>query len=207
MKTIITIAICLFTFTGVAQNQYEKGMQKAFELWQENKPLEAANLFERIGNAESDKWLPYYYASQIYILQSFNEKDETALKAKLETALNFLNDAKTNSDNNPYVMTLEALYYTAWIAYDGQKYGMKYAGKVTQLYEKAIAISPENPIFILAKAEWEIGSAKYFGQPLDPYCKDIQRAIDLFATFEPEGQFYPSYGAERAPEVLEMYCK
>ena len=36
-----------------AQTNYEKGMQKAFELWGTN-PTEASNLFERIAAAESE---------------------------------------------------------------------------------------------------------------------------------------------------------
>ena len=66
--------LIVFIISGIvgAQSNYEKGMQKAFELWETN-PTEASNLFERIAGAESDNWLPTYYAAQILITQSFNE--------------------------------------------------------------------------------------------------------------------------------------
>jgi len=70
-----------------------------------------------------------------------------------------------------------------------------------------LQLAPNNPRVILSKAEWDIGSATYFNQSVEPYCKDIQRAIDLFATFKPEGEFYPTYGEERAKKIFETNCK
>ncbi len=64
-----------FMISGIigAQSNYEKGMQKAFELWETN-PTEASNLFERIATADTDNWLPSYYAAQINIIKSFRQK-------------------------------------------------------------------------------------------------------------------------------------
>ena len=76
MKKIIIITISLMSFTGIAQTKYEKGMTKAFDLWQDQQQWEAANLFERISQAEMDNWLPPFYVAQINVLYSFNEKDE-----------------------------------------------------------------------------------------------------------------------------------
>ncbi len=84
---------------------------------------------------------------------------------------------------------------------------MKYSPKASELYNKALALAPDNPRIILAKAEWDMGSAKYFGQSLEPYCKDIQRAIELFETFKPAGEFYPTYGEERANQIKQESCK
>ena len=70
MKKIIIIVTVLVSGFVNAQTNYEKGMQKAFDLWTQNKPTEAANMFERIAKAEPDNWLPPYYAAQINILYS-----------------------------------------------------------------------------------------------------------------------------------------
>ena len=119
----------------------------------------------------------------------------------------YLHDCKTNSKENAEILVLEAQWYTVWIAFDGQQYGMKYSGKVQQLYQEALQLAPNNPRVILSKAEWDIGSATYFNQSVEPYCKDIQRAIDLFATFKSETPFYPTWGKERAEEVLKSCGK
>lgn len=207
MKSLITLCIALISVVGFSQTKYEKGMQKAFDLWQADKPWEAANVFERIAQAEPDNWLPPYYVASINTIYSFGEQDEAKLTAQLGKARDFINDAMAISKDNVDIMILEAQWYTAWIAFDGQQYGMTYSAKVVEKYQKALAISPDNPRVILSKAEWDIGSAQFFGTPIDSYCKDVQRAVELFTTFKPEGKFYPEYGMERAQQLMETTCK
>ncbi|MGJ8667230.1 MAG: hypothetical protein ACSHW7_12745 [Patiriisocius sp.] len=207
MKTILYIAILFVGFATQAQSKYEKGMQKALDLWKAEKPQEASNLFERIATAEPTEWLPNFYAAQIQVFSSFGMKDKAKLTATLNKAQELMNLAKTNSENpNPEIMVLEAQYYTAWIAFDGQQYGMQYAGKVAELYQKALAIAPNNPRVIMGKAEWDMGSAAYFGGDAKVYCKDIKRAIELYKTEVPESPIHPSGGEEHAQEVLARNC-
>jgi len=191
---------------SAAPSKYQQGMQKAFQLWQEDKSWEAANVFERIATAETDNWLPPYYAAQINVINSFTEKDAAKLKAQLDKAQDFINDATAISKDNPDLLVLQAQLYTAWIVFDGMQYGMTYSAKASDLYNKALEWAPNNPRMILAKAEWDMGGAKFFGQSVEPYCKDIQRAIDLFATFKPAGEFYPTYGMERAKQIQTESC-
>ncbi len=187
--------------------KYEKGMTEAFSLWQNNQPWEAANMFERIAKAEPDNWLPPYYVAQINVIYSFGEKDKSKLSEQLGKAQDFINDATAISKDNPDIMVLQAQLYTAWIVFDGQQYGMMYSAKASGLYEKALSIEPENPRMIFAKAEWDIGGAKYFGQPIDSYCKNIHHAIELAENFPKKGEFYPSFNLERAKVVLAENCK
>ena len=84
MQKLVIILVVFVTSLINAQTNYEKGMQKAFELWGNNNPVEASNMFERIANAEPDNWLPPYYAAQINIVNSFGEKDEDKLTAQLK---------------------------------------------------------------------------------------------------------------------------
>lgn len=195
------------TASDVPQTKYEKGMQEAFKHWQENQPWEAANLFERIAKAEPDNWLPPYYVAQINIIYSFGEKDKSKLSEQLGKAQNFINDATAISKDNPDLMALQALLYTVWIVFDGQQYGMTYSPKASGLYEKALAIDPENPRLILARAEWNIGGAKYFGEPIDAYCKEVARAIELSENYEPKGKFHPRFNLDRAKQVLSENCE
>ena len=206
MKKLILIATVLFSVCINAQTNYEKGMQKALDLWTTNQPAEAANLFERIAQAEPDNWLPAYYAAQINILYSFGERDEEVLSAKLKKAQDLLNDATAISKDNPEIMVLQALLYTAWVAYDGATYGMTLSGKVVEQYTKAKMLAPDNPRVVYCKAEWDIGGAKYFGQDTTPFCKDLERALELFANFKPETPFSPNWGEDRTKMLLES-CK
>ena len=207
MKKLLLIAIVLISFSGVSQTKYQNGMKKALDLWGENKPWEAVNLFERIATAEPDEWLPPFYASYIAIVQGFGEKDEAKLKAQMDKALEYMNKAKTLSKDNPEILIIDALWHTVWVAYDGATYGMRYGSKVSMLYQEALKLAPNNPRVIANNAEWNIGSARFFGNSLEPYCKDLQRAIDLFPNFKPAGEFYPKGGLERAKNLIEENCK
>lgn len=206
MRKISTLLLVFIAITVSAQNQYEKGMTKAFKLWQENKLTEASALFERISKAEKDKWLPSYYVATIEIVSSFGLKDETKLNAKLKKAQEFLDEAKLIFPDNPEIIINQALLNTAYIAFDGQKYGMTLSMKNTQLYQKALQLAPNNPRVVLGKAEWDIGSARFFGKPIEPYCKDVKRALTLFEK-EELPKFYPKYGKERAEEVVKQCGK
>ena len=192
---------------GTGETKYEKGMQEAFKIWQENQPWEAANLFERIAKAEPDNWLPPYYVAAINIYNSFNEKDKTKISDQLKKGQDFINDASALSPENPELLILQAQLYTAWIVFDGQQYGMEYSSKASGLYEKAVAMAPNNPSMVVARAEWNIGSAKYFGESVEKYCDEIRRAIELSKTFEVKEAFYPHFNLERAKQVMEENCK
>lgn len=203
MKKVITLIAIVIVSIATAQTKYEKGMTKALELWQKNKLTDASALFERISKVENSKWLPLYYVATIEILSSFGLKDEVKLNAKLKKAQTFLDKAKSISPNNPEIIINQALLNTAYIAFDGQKYGMTLSMKNTQLYQKAFELAPNNPRVILGKAEWNMGSARFFGKSIKPYCKDVERALILFEK-ENLPKFYPRYGKKRAKEVLKQ---
>ncbi|MEX0363635.1 MAG: tetratricopeptide repeat protein [Allomuricauda sp.] len=204
MKKILVVLVICVTSVATAQDRYTNGMQKAFQLWGEQKPTEASNLFERIAMAEQDNWIPHYYVAHVNTIHSFGEKDFEKLSKQLEKAKEFLDLAKAISPDNPELMVLEALINTAWIAYDGATYGMTLSGKNFQLYEQALAMAPQNPRVVLSKAEWEMGSAKYFGKDVTPYCKDVEKSLELFANFSNDTPFYPSWGKDRAEVVLNQ---
>lgn len=204
MKKVLIILVALMGPIAIAQDQYSKGMQKAFQLWGEGKIAESSNLFERITAAELDNWLPSYYGSQVNTLVSFGEKDKEKLTQQLEKAQEFIDIAKAISPDNPEILVQQAMIHTAWVAFDGATYGMTFSAKVVGLYEKALQLDPVNPRVVFSKAEWDMGAAKFFGQDIAPYCKDVERALELFANFKPKSSFHPNWGQERAMAVSEQ---
>jgi hypothetical protein len=203
MKKPIFIIALLFASIIAAQSKYQTGMQKAFSFWEQGKMTKASQLFERISKAEPTNWKPAYYAAKVEILSSFGLKDEAQLKAKLTKAKEFLDAAASNSDNNSEIIITQALLNTAYIAFDGQKYGMSLSAKNSQLYGKALAIAPNNPRVILGYAEWNMGAAKFFGKSTKPYCDEVKRALELGKEEKIEEEFYPIFMTSRAEEVLK----
>jgi tetratricopeptide (TPR) repeat protein len=204
MKKITFLIVILFTGIMTAQTKYQDGMKKAFSLWENEETTKASQLFERISKAEPENWLPPYYAATIEIIESFGIKEEAVLKVKLTKAQEFLDLAKSNSENNPEIIITQALLNLGYIAFDGQKYGMTLSEKTSQLYAKALAIAPGNPRVILGNAEWNMGSARFFGKPTTPYCNEIKRAIELGKKEKIDQEFYPKFMIPRAEQVLKQ---
>ncbi|WP_298518379.1 hypothetical protein [uncultured Kordia sp.] len=205
-KVVLILSLVFFGSIATAQTKYEKGMEKAFSLWKEQKSVEAANLFERIAEATPNEWLPSYYAAQINVINGFAIKDKSKLAQQLEKAQKQIDHATSISPNNPEIMILQAMLYTVWVAYDGATYGMQYAPKVSEIYAKAYAIDKNNPRVVLSKTEWDMGSARYFGKDTAPYCKELERAKTLFEAEKKKDDYSPSWGKERATQLVED-CK
>ena len=203
MKTVIYTFVLLFSALVFSQTNYEKGMQKAFELWKTDKTDDAQNMFERIAAAEPDEWLPHYYIAQINSLKSWGVKDVSVLKRQLEKAQEHLNTAMSISKKNPELMVMQAQVWTNWVAFDGMTYGMKYSGKISEIYNEAAVVAPNNPRVIFGRAEWNINSAKYFGQDTKPFCNEIKKSVTLFEDFKPESSLHPNWGKERAVEAMK----
>ncbi|MBT8270900.1 MAG: tetratricopeptide repeat protein [Flavobacteriaceae bacterium] len=201
-KIALIIAVCVTSILN-AQNPYTKGMTKAQELFQSGKYDQAVQLYERISSAEPDKWLPAYHAARIQVVTSFNIKDQKIIEARLEKAQKFIDKVVALSPKNPEILVVQAQLYTVWVAYDGAAYGMMYSGKISSLYQEAKALAPDNPRVLLSKAEWDMGSARFFGQDIAPFCKDVERSLDLFATFKTEIGFYPEWGEDKARQILK----
>ncbi|MGB1209865.1 MAG: hypothetical protein ACPG41_00480 [Lacinutrix venerupis] len=201
---LLIIMMITSNLNAQTESKYETGMLKAFSLWEEQKTEEAVNLFERISSAENENWLPSYYAAQVLILDGFTKlQDSEKLDAQLKRAQNFINDAKTNSKENAEILVMQALLHTVYVASDGAKYGMTLAPKVAQLYEQAYKLDSKNPRVVLNRAEWNIGSARYFGQDTKPFCNEFNKALELFVNFKPESKFHPNWGKERAEQMIK----
>lgn len=201
MTRLIFTIVFFVTSMLSAQTQYETGMQKAFSLWGEGKSAEASAMFERIALAEKDNWLPNYYVALVNTTSSFQTQDKNQITALLAKAQEALNKELDKNPENPELLVMQAMINTGWIVADPMTNGMKLSAKTIAIYDKALAIAPENPRALFSKAEFEIGGARYFGNDTKPMCAQIDKAIELFAKFKPETPFHPNWGLDRALEA------
>ena len=201
--TAITLFICSLLS---AQTQFEQGMGKAMGLWKEGKNTEASAMFERIAAAEKTSYLPNYYVALINTTASFSEKDKTKVDLLLTKAQDALDIELIKDQNNAELHVLQALIYTAWVVADPMTNGMKYSAKVMESYAKAKAIDPNNPRAVFGEADYQLGGAKWTGVDTKPLCAQVDKAIELFATFKPATAFSPKWGLERALETQKS-CK
>lgn len=203
MEKVLFILAFTISALGMSQSNYEQGMQKAFQLWGEGNNTEASALFERIASAENDNWLPSYYVALVNTTKAFSTQNAKAAESLLTKAQNALNPLLTNHPNNAELLVLQAMIHTAYIAKDPMTHGQRLSGAVMQLYGKAEIIAPNNPRVVLNKAQFELGSAQFFGTDIKPICAQIEKAIQLFDTFKPETAFHPNWGKDQAEQTLK----
>ena len=206
MKTLIITTALLISSLLTAQTSYEQGMGKSLGLWGEGKAQEASALMERIAAAEKSNWLPNYYVALINTTEAFNPANKEKVPAMIIKAQDAIDNATLISPNNDEIMVVQAMLYTVILIQDPMTNGVKYTGLVMEQYGKALAINPNNPRAVFSKAEFEIGSAKYWGTDTKPMCAQIGKSIQLFANFKPETPFSPKWGLDRAQEALKG-CK
>lgn len=202
MDKLIIILLLMVSGMLRGQSNYEEGMTRAMELWEQDKTEEASALFQRISSAEKDSWLPNYYVAMVNTTAAFRTKDYTQVNQYLTRAQEALDKELAVHPDNAELLVLQAMIHTAWIAYDPMSYGQSLSGKVMQLYAKAEKLAPENPRVILSKAQFEMGSARFFGTDVKPICAQVERSIDLFDNFKPESHFHPNWGKQEAMQTL-----
>jgi hypothetical protein len=206
MEKVLVILALTISFLGISQSNYEQGMQKAFQLWGEGNPTEASALFERIASAEKENWLPGYYVALINTTEAFknlNGSSSANFLTKAQAALDLLMDKYSN---NAELMVMQAMIHTANIAKDPMTNGQKLSAPVMQLYSQAMLIDPKNPRVVMSKAQFEMGSAQFFGTDTAPICAEIEKSLQLFDTFKPETPFHPTWGKDQAQQALKG-CK
>jgi tetratricopeptide (TPR) repeat protein len=205
-KTFLLLTFLLSNLL-YAQGDYDQGMKQAFQLWEDGNNNEASALFERIASAEKDNWLPNYYVALINTTSAFQTKDGKEVEILLSKAQTALDKELNKNPENPELLVLQAMIHTARIAYDPMTNGQTLSGKVMSLYQKAETIAPENPRVILSKAQFELGSARFFGTDTTPICAQIRNSIILFDNFNPDSPFHPKWGKKQAEENLEACGK
>jgi DNA-binding ferritin-like protein len=90
MKYLLVIIGMFFAGMVAAQSKYESAMGRGLEQLKAAKTAEdmstASAFFERVGDAEKDKWLPYYYAAYANHLTGWMnpkaDKDKVSEKTK-----------------------------------------------------------------------------------------------------------------------------
>jgi len=206
MTKLITIIAMFVASIVSAQTQFDQGMKKALQTWKNGNSTEALVQFEKIASVEKTNWLPNYYIALINTTQAFGEQDKTKMLSLIESAQKAQDFCNDLAMDNPEVLVMQAMIHTASIVYDPMTNGQKLSGDVMYILNKAYKIAPENPRVVFQKASFEIGMANYFGQDTKPMCAQIEKAIELFATFKPETALHPSWGLDKAQEALKN-CK
>lgn len=217
MKKIILLALAALLLQPVfSQSEKYTGAMKKY-LAETDSAMAKADMarltdisaaFERIGDAEKNQWLPYYYAAFTRLLVGFHyvssqKKDQMNKTAGEVTKIEkMLNKAEENISENAELLCLWSMYYSLIIMENPMINGMKYGEKSEECLRKAKAIDANNPRIYLLEGqsamykpiEW--GGGKELAKVL------LQKSLVYFEKFKPESELHPIWGKERAAELL-----
>jgi hypothetical protein len=191
-----------------AQNDYKADMHHALSLWKNGKTAVAVKEFETIVTVYTSDWLPNYYLALLTAQEALMERDDKELmKSLLEKAQRYQDLVNRVELENAEVLVVQALINTGWIVYNPIINGPKLSADIAYLYKKASELSPENPRVHLNKTNFEIGTAKYFGQDTSGLCEQYNKTLTLFANFKPKSDLEPNWGFSQAKAYLEDCIK
>jgi hypothetical protein len=208
MKTVFTLLFSVFLISGFSQgNRYEQAMIQAIgkmnNAGSNSEFIEAANIFERIGQTEKNEWLPFYHAAFCYISIGHLEQDLAKKDPWFDKAQQFLDLAFTIAPQESELFTLQAFVYPGRMVVDPMGRGMEYMGKMNAAIDKAIQIDPGNPRPYYLRAITLVNMPEAFGGGPATAKPIFELAKQKFDQFKPKSPIWPDWGKEMNEEELK----
>nr|WP_319270738.1 hypothetical protein [uncultured Draconibacterium sp.] len=206
MKTIITILFVVLSTTAFS-SKYEETMKtnidKLYQLHTSAELQALANQFERIANAEQDKWLPNYYAAYCFMRSTFfGEMENDTKHAQLDKAQALVDQLMKTNDDESEIYALQALLYQIRIT-DISK-GAKYSMKATDALKQAERLNPENPRVYYLRGSNTFHTPKFFGGGAEKAKPDLEKAAKMFESNKPSNPLMPTWGNVHNGQLLSQ---
>lgn len=211
MKAKFIVLFVLTISRAWANDKYfetmQKNIQQVYSANTSEEILVAVNSFERIGNAEKDKWEPYYYASFGYIMASLREQEGNKKDAMLDKASDVLKKAAALNSDESEIVALEGFIYMIRVTVDPASRGQEYSGLAMQTFGRALGLNPGNPRAMALLAQMEYGTAQFFKASTANACATATKSIEMFDGFKSDNPLAPRWGKETSLQLLERCNK
>jgi hypothetical protein len=205
MKQLLVIVSMFICGMAVAQSKYEAAMGRGLEQFKAAKTAEdmatASAFFERVADAEKDKWLPYYYAAYTnYLIGWMNpkaDKDKVAEKSK-----DLITKAEVIEHNNSEIYCLRQMVAIQQMTVDPMARWQTYGAEGTRALESATKADPNNPRIYYLNGQTLMNTPEAFGGGKAVAKKLFEKSLELYKTFQPASPFHPNWGKEEAEKLL-----
>jgi uncharacterized protein YpiB (UPF0302 family) len=211
MKKAIFLFVLLvsFHFSGIAQSEkYMKAMEdkvsqveqaRTVEKWQE-----LANAFERIGEAEKEQWLPFYYAALSRVMmgnmmasgQQGGFADKTDPEA--DKAEQLLAKASALTKENSEIWCIKKMIATLRMMADPMTRFQKYGMEASEALQKARQLDQQNPRTYLLEGQDKFYTPEQFGGSKTEAKSLFEESIKKQEIFKPLSSIHPSWGMGQA---------
>ncbi|MES2589097.1 MAG: hypothetical protein V4622_08960 [Bacteroidota bacterium] len=206
MKKTLLLGLTLISLTLNAQSKYESGMKKALEQYGNAKTIDdymaTSALFERIADAEKDKWLPYYYAALTNQMTVW--MDEKSDKDKIsEKSILFIEKAELLESNNSEIFCVRQMIAIAQMSVDPMSRWQTYGAQANKALESAKKADPNNPRIYFLEGQSIYNTPVAFGGGKKNAKPLFQKSVELYGTFVAASDFHPNWGKEDAANMLK----
>lgn len=210
MKKMLMLAFVLLTGLAKAQEggKYEAGMTKAIAQFKDAKTVEDLNavsaLFERIGDAEKNKWLPYYYAAYANYMTGW--VDAKADKDKIgEKSLKLIEKAEV-LETNSELYCMRQMVAGMQMMVDPSTRWQTYGMQANAALENAKKADPANPRIYYLEGQSTFYTPEAFGGGKKAALPKFEKALELYKTFKPASSIHPDWGKVETEKMVEE-CK
>lgn len=205
MKHVLIIVSVFFATMAIGQTKYEAGMVRGLEQLKDAKTsgemTATSAFFERIGDAEKDKWLPYYYAAYAnYMTGWMNpkaDKDKVGEKSK-----ELITKAEVLEPENSELYCMKQMVAILQMTVDPMTRWQSYGAEAREDIEKAIKADPTNPRIYYLNGQTLMNTPEAFGGGKGVAKKLFEKALDLYKTFKPASALHPDWGKEQTEKLL-----
>ena len=213
MKTTIAVFLLfltsLFTYSQYGQDYIMNmvNQQKALRMANTIPALQGlANNYERISNAESDKWHPLYYASLCNIYMSFKSSDAQIKDEYLSKAQIFLDKAFELYPDESELFVLQGFIYQAMLQVNPNERGREFFVLAGDALNEAKQLNPENPRVYYLIGVNLLNAPESVGGGTEAACEFFQTAAEKFPNYTPQHVLSPTWGGEENQKRYSKYC-
>ena len=211
MKTFLLFLSVILLSSGVsAQNEkYVSAMKKNLSMmdsaFMKNNFSEIANNFERIGDAEKNQWLPYYYAAYCTAMSALTEKDKSKADGIADKADQHIKKAESIAGKeNSETCVIKSMIASSHMMVDPQNRWQQYGADASTNIEKAKKLDPSNPRPVYLEGQSKFFTPESFGGGKAAAREYFVTAMKMFDTFKPESELHPTWGKQATAYFLEQ---
>lgn len=203
-KLLFSLAVLLCLGTQAQSDRYMQAMKNTLTLMDSARSTaelqDVSAKFERIGDAEKNQWIPYYYAAlcqtNIGWMDQKIDKDQLAEKAKA-----LITKAEA-IESNSELSVLRSIVATQQMLVDPSTRYMVFGQDINGNIEKALQQDPNNPRAYYMRGANVMGTPAAFGGGKDKAKPILQKSVDLFKVAKAPTAFYPTWGQRQAAGAL-----
>ncbi len=218
MKKVLFVfsALLMMTATFAQSEKYIKAMEAKVPMLDSTNTADSwkdmANTFERIGDAEKNQWLPFYYAAMCNVMagnfsmpQDGSFGDNSAIgDPYADKAEKLLNKAMEIEKGNTEIYCVQKMIHSLRMMGNPMARYMTEAPKAEAALAKAKELNADNPRIYILEAQDKFYTPEQFGGSKAEAKILFEKAKTLFETYKPQSSIAPDWGRAQVGYFLSQ---